>query len=199
MSEDIHNELSESRKDSLKQRAIKLRRQQVLELHARGYSQQKIADRVHCDQSLVSLDLQYLRELRNAKLEHHFNEIIPEDYEICKSGLTQIIERCWDLQEDTIVIREKAMLMQIAKDCYRALAELSGDSSIVKEALAVYKRKLDRLKEKREEEKRQERELLQQDIEEYEQKQKEKQKQGRQTQEEQPISNLADNPEVLNT
>jgi transcriptional regulator len=75
---------------------IQLRRNKVMELYARGYSQNRIAKTLGVDQSLISLDISCIKEQATTNLATHIHETIPLQYERCLSGLNQVLELTWD-------------------------------------------------------------------------------------------------------
>jgi predicted transcriptional regulator len=56
---------------------IQLRRNKVMELYAKGYSQNRIAKTLGVSQPLVNADIVYLKEQATTNLATHIHEIIP--------------------------------------------------------------------------------------------------------------------------
>jgi CRISPR/Cas system-associated endonuclease/helicase Cas3 len=66
-----------------KQRELKWRRVQVLELSSRGYNQREISNKLQVDPAAINRDIQFLRQQAQASLQKHIHEVVPEEYQKC--------------------------------------------------------------------------------------------------------------------
>jgi transposase len=105
-------------KNELKEDAITLRRERVLELSAQGYSQRQIANVLQVSHGTVNFDVLYLRQRARENIENYVNEKLPEEYERCLVGINSINKEAWtiaeqaeDNRENTGVIISKRMLL----------------------------------------------------------------------------------------
>ena len=94
------------------------------------------------------------------------HETIPMNYEKCLSGLNQVLQITWELQEKSTDNKEKLQSLSLLKDCYRYLMEMSSDSTTIREAMTFVKERLSKQSEQQSEEK--EEEELQEEYEEEE-------------------------------
>jgi hypothetical protein len=88
------------------------------------------------------------------------------NYEKCLSGLNQVLQITWELQEKSTDNKEKLQSLSLLKDCYKYLMEMSSDSTTIGEAMNFVKERLSKQSEQQSEEK--EEEELQEEYEEEE-------------------------------
>ena len=82
---------------STKMERLQWRRNKVLELSSQGRSQPEIATILQVGLGTISRDIQYLREQARRSLETHINDILPEEYQSCITGLKQVLKLSWDI------------------------------------------------------------------------------------------------------
>ena len=77
---------------SMKMERLQWRRNKVLELSSQGHSQRDIADILHVDKSIISRDVAYLRQQAQDNLKSHIQDRLPEEYQKCTVGITQVLK-----------------------------------------------------------------------------------------------------------
>ena len=86
-------------KKGLKEDAIDLRRERVLELTSQGYSQRQIANMLQTSHRTVGFDQIFLRQKAKDNIRHYTDERLPEEYEKCLVGLTTILTEAWKTED----------------------------------------------------------------------------------------------------
>ena len=90
------------------QHQIEWRRAKVMELLSKGEgSQSEIARILQVDKSIISRDIQYLRQQSKENIKKYIDERLPEEYEKCLVGLTAILREAWTTSQQTEDRREK--------------------------------------------------------------------------------------------
>ena len=79
---------------------VELRRGKVLELSAKGYSQNEISKMLNVSEGLISLDMQYIREQARESIKS-YSERILEEYNDCMVGLRAILKESWNISKNT--------------------------------------------------------------------------------------------------
>lgn len=89
---------------------IEWRRNQVLELRSEGLSQSEIARKLNIHKSIISRDMKILNEYARKSLESHIHEKIPQEYQLCMTGLASSSK-----------VDEKIRLqaLGLVNDCYK--------------------------------------------------------------------------------
>ena len=118
-------------KKELKEDAIDLRLERVLELTSQGYSQRQIANMLQTSHRTVGFDQIFLRQKAKDNIRHYTDERLPEEYEKCLVGLNTITKEAWNTANQTEDRREKIQALSLAKECYSippkfALKKLEG-------------------------------------------------------------------------
>jgi predicted transcriptional regulator len=106
----------------------------------------RIAKTLGVSQPLVNADIVYLKEQATSNLATHIHETIPMNYKKCLSGLNQVLQITWELQEKSTDNKEKLQSLSLLKDCYRYLMEMSSDSTTIREAMTFVKERLSKQK-----------------------------------------------------
>jgi transcriptional regulator len=75
---------------------VEWRRTKVLELLSKGDSQSEIAKVLQVDLSIVSRDVYFLRQQAKHNIKRYIDERLPEEYEKCLVGLTEILREAWN-------------------------------------------------------------------------------------------------------
>ena len=91
---------------------IEWRRAKVMELLSKGESNQsEIASILHVDKSIICRDIAYLRQQAKENIKKYIDERLPEEYEKCLVGLTEITKEAWnttqnaeDKRKDTSIV-----------------------------------------------------------------------------------------------
>jgi transposase len=88
-------------KSELKEDAIALRRECVLELTSQGYSQRQIENMLNISHGTVNNDQTYLRQKAKENIQSYIEERLPEEYEKCLVGVTSILKEAWNTAQNT--------------------------------------------------------------------------------------------------
>jgi predicted transcriptional regulator len=122
-------------KKDLKEDAIDLRRDRVLELTSQGYSQRQIANILQVGHSTVGNDVTFLRQKAKENIKSYVDEKLPEEYEKCLIGITSILREAWNTSQQTEDKREKIQALSLAKECYSMKLDLLTNATVVKDAI----------------------------------------------------------------
>lgn len=124
---------------------INWRRDQVLKLWAKGWTQTKIANELKCDNSTISRDLDSLLKQSQDNIKDHLSETIPRQWTQCLEGLKTIMAEGWNIydfisNDNTVRITDKTAVLSLIKDCYKHMLDLNADSTIVNQCINFSKR-----------------------------------------------------------
>jgi DNA-binding MarR family transcriptional regulator len=118
------------------QQIIEWRRAKVMELLSKGESSQsEIARILQVDKSIISRDIQYLRQQSKENIKRYVDERLPEEYEKCLVGLTAILREAWNTSQQAEDRREKIQALSLAKDCYSMKMDLLTNATVVDDAI----------------------------------------------------------------
>ena len=132
MSANNHNSCLKFTKEN-----ITLRRERVLQLAAQGLNQQEIAQALGnvVDRSLISLDLQFLKEMAAAQIQTWITETIPFELTKTIAGFNVIIKEGYKILNDNRTEnKDKISIMEILMEAYQKRIELITGSIIVDKA-----------------------------------------------------------------
>jgi predicted transcriptional regulator len=122
-------------KKDLKEDAIDLRRDRVLELTSQGYSQRQIANILQVGHSTVGNDVTFLRQRAKENIKSYVEERLPEEYEKCLVGITSILREAWTASHRAEDNKEKIQALSLAKECYSMKLDLLTNATVVKDAM----------------------------------------------------------------
>jgi predicted transcriptional regulator len=123
-------------KKELKEDAVSLRRDRILELTSQGYSQRQIANILQVSNGTVGNDQIFLRQKAKENIKKYVDEKLPEEYERCLVGITTILREAWDTSHRTdINSKEKIQALSLAKECYSMKLDLLTNATIVSDAV----------------------------------------------------------------
>ena len=123
-------------KKELKEDAVDLRREKVLELTSQGYSQRQIASTLHVSNGTVGYDQIFLRQKAKENIKRYVDEKLPEEYEKCLVGITSILKEAWNTsKQENIDNKEKVQALSLAKDCYSMKLDLLTNATVVDDAI----------------------------------------------------------------
>lgn len=114
---------------------IEWRRNQVLELSSKGYTQSEIANTLQVNVSTISRDISFLRDQAKENIKKYVDERLPMEYEKCLVGITSIMKEAWNTSQKTDDNREKIQALSLAKDCYGMKLDLLTNASVIDKAL----------------------------------------------------------------
>ena len=118
-----------------KSQQVEWRRDQVLELSSKGYSQSEIGRTLQIDRSIISRDVAILREQSKQNIKKYIDERLPEEYEKCLVGISSILKEAWNTANSPEERKDKLHALSLAKDCYSMKLELLTNATIVEDAL----------------------------------------------------------------
>jgi hypothetical protein len=121
---------------------IEWRRNQTLELAARGKSQRDISIILQVSEGTTSSDMKWIRLQAQKAIEQHIQQDLPLEHQKAMSGLHQVLKMAWDLSIEERDTRTKLMSLALVNDCYKLIMELSSDARVIKQALAFVNRRL---------------------------------------------------------
>jgi hypothetical protein len=116
--------------------AIEWRRNQTLELAARGKSQREISIILQVSEATTSTDFKWIRQQAQKAIEQHIQQDLPLEHQKAMSGLHQVLKMAWDMSIEEHDTRNKLMSLALVNDCYKLIMELSSDASVIKQAIA---------------------------------------------------------------
>ena len=128
-------------KKELKEDAVDLRRERVLELTSQGYSQRHIATLLSVASGTVANDQIYLRQKAKENIKRYVDERLPEEYEKCLVGITSILREAWTTSQNTEDKREKIQALSLAKECYSMKLDLLTNATVVDDAIRFVSQK----------------------------------------------------------
>jgi len=110
---------------------IALRRKYVFEQVSKGKTQASIAKKLHLNESVISRDLEHLREDSQKNIQQYFDKILPLEFEKALFGLNSILFESWNIVENTDEIKEKIQALDLAKSVYAMRLDLITHSEVI--------------------------------------------------------------------
>ena len=98
---------------AVKQRELKWRRAQVLELASRGYNQREISNKLQVDPAAVNRDIMFLRQQTQNHLQKHIHEVVPEEYQKCMAGMKSNLKETLEIANSVTDPRVKLQAEQL--------------------------------------------------------------------------------------
>ena len=132
--------------------AIEWRRNQTLELIARGKSQREVSTILQVSEATTSVDMKWIRQQAQKAVEQHIQNELPLQHQKALSGLHQVLKMAWDMSFEEHDTKTKLMSLALVNDCYKLIMELSSDASIIKEAIAFVNKNKNKASKQEEEE-----------------------------------------------
>ena len=129
----------------VKQQQLDWRRSQVLELASQGYSQREIAKELQIDLTAVNRDIQFLRQEAQDNLQKHIQEVVPEEYQMARIGINQVLKMAWSIVNKDIDNRTKLQALTLINDCNKYKMDLASGGAICNEALKFVTQKKEQL------------------------------------------------------
>jgi O-phosphoseryl-tRNA(Cys) synthetase len=128
------------------QEQIDWRRAKVLEMLSKGETNQsEIARKLQVDKSVICKDVAVIRRQAQENLQHHIQERIPEEYQICMTGMKLNLKQTLEIAETAADPKTKLQARAIANDCYKYIMDLTTNGVVVTDALKYVQGKLDHL------------------------------------------------------
>jgi transcriptional regulator len=112
---------------STKSDQLEWRRTKVVEMRARGMTHQEIAHKLQVSRTLITSDIQYLREQAKGTIKEYVTEHLPEQYQVCLSALDTILKHAYKILQTTEDNREKLQAMELFKDLDNSIPHTLSD------------------------------------------------------------------------
>jgi hypothetical protein len=122
-------------KSELKEDLIDLRREKVLELTSKGYSQRQIESMLNISHGTVANDQKFLRQQAKENIQKYIDERLPEEYEKCLVGINLINREAWTIAQNTQDNKEKIQALALAKECCSMKLDLLTNATVVDDAI----------------------------------------------------------------
>ena len=122
-------------KKELKEDAVSIRRDRVLELTSQGYSQRQISTILQISHGTVGNDQSFLRQKAKENIKSYVDERLPEEYEKCLVGITSILREAWTTSHRAQDNKEKIQALSLAKECYSMKLDLLTNATVVSDAV----------------------------------------------------------------
>jgi hypothetical protein len=114
---------------------INLRRSEVLSLLAKGLQQQEIGRRLGVSDSLISLDVQCIKETAADELQHHISEIVPYHYKIAMAGFRDILLTASTIVQNSADDRTKLSALGLMANIYDRILAVDTNGPIISAAV----------------------------------------------------------------
>ena len=98
---------------------------------SKGNSQSEIAKVLQVDLSIISRDVDHLRQWAKHNIKKYIDDRLPEEYEKCLVGLNAITREAWNAAQNTEDRREKIQALSLAKECYSMKLDLLTNATVV--------------------------------------------------------------------
>jgi transcriptional regulator len=118
---------------------IELRRGKVLELLAKGESQNSIAKILNCSPALISLDIQWIREQSKKELETHISDRLPFEYKRAVTGMNNVLKRVSALLDQASDPKTRMECLKLQMELYRSIMNMATDGGIIERAMKTLK------------------------------------------------------------
>ena len=122
-------------KKELRQDAVSLRRERVLELTSQGYSIRQIAGILQVGHTTVGNDYLFLRQQASENIREYIDKRLPEEYDKVLTGLTTILREAWTATHKTEDTKEKISALSLAKEVYSTKLDLLTNADVVSHAV----------------------------------------------------------------
>ena len=128
------------------------RRSKVLELAAQGLNQTEVSKKLKVfHPSVISKDLKFLSEYARKNVETHLQEKLPEEYQLCMTGLNQVLKKSWEIansNSSTVDDKTKLQALSLANDCYKYKMDLVTNGVVITDAIKFVQQKKEELNQK---------------------------------------------------
>jgi transposase len=126
---------------STKSDQLEWRRSKVTELRARGMTHNEIARELQVSRTLITSDIQYLRNQAKESIREYTTDHLPEQYQVCLCALDETIKRAFDIIETSDDNREKLQAMGLFKDTHLVKLALLSNATTIDSALNYIRNK----------------------------------------------------------
>ncbi len=132
-----------SRKAGVPSKAEQLtwRRSKVVEMKAKGMTQQDIARELQVSDTAIGADVAYLRQQAKDTIKEYATDHLPAQYQLCLVAFDSIIKHASDMIDDASDNRERLQAMQVFRDTHQLKLELLSNATTIDSALTYIKSK----------------------------------------------------------
>jgi predicted transcriptional regulator len=120
---------------STKSDQLEWRRSKVVEMRARGMTHNEIARELQVSRTLITSDIQYLRNQTKESIKEYVTEHLPEQYHVCLTALDTILKHAFEILETSDDNREKLQAMELFKDTHLVKQELLSNATAIDSTL----------------------------------------------------------------
>jgi hypothetical protein len=99
------------------------------------------ANELQVSRTLITSDVQYLRKQAKEKINHYFEEDLPEQFSICLTSLENIIKDAHNIFAHAEDGREKLQALELVKSTQLEKLSLLGDADMLQRAMSYVKSK----------------------------------------------------------
>jgi hypothetical protein len=127
---------------------MKIYYSQVLELSSQGRTEREIATMLRVGAATIGRDLAYLNKQARESLQVHIQERLPEQYQKCHNGLTQVLKMAWNIvliDSGSGNNTTRLQALSLISDCYKYQMDLTTNGIIVNDAIKYVNGKMDHL------------------------------------------------------
>ena len=118
----------------------------MAELSAQGRTEREIATMLRVGGATIGRDLAYLNKQARENLQVHIQERLPEQYQKCCNGLTQVLKMAWNIVLiDSGNNTTRLQALSLISDCYKDQMDLTTNGIIVNDAIKYVQGKMDHL------------------------------------------------------
>jgi IS30 family transposase len=107
---------------------IEERRRQVASLLAQSMTEREIAEKLNVDQSTVSRDVKFLKQMSQQFVFDLAKSDLAYHYQQCINGIEEIRRRAWELlrddeeeeekdQRQSLTLKDKLLILKLIKEC----------------------------------------------------------------------------------
>jgi hypothetical protein len=121
------------------------RRNKVLELSSKGYSERDIGSKLQISHITVHRDLVHLKRQAQENLQRHIHEVVPMEYSRCIFGMKGVLKQTLEIAETSSDPKIKLEAMRIANDCYHHIMDLTTNGAIVTDAIKYVTQKQEQI------------------------------------------------------
>jgi orotate phosphoribosyltransferase-like protein len=114
--------------------AIEWRRNKVMELNSKGFSQADIARTLQITEATISRDVKFLNEQSRSNMRKLVDQKLPYEFERCLTGLTCILRDSW-IAADKASGRDKIQALQLAQTTYQMKIDLLTNVGVIQEVV----------------------------------------------------------------
>jgi hypothetical protein len=141
MSHSINNNKRRTRMDAhhsnINQKKLaEYRRDQVFRLSSMGYSQLKVASVLNVSQSLISLDISFLRQRAEEALADYLENELPLIFQESMAGISDVISQTWEIiNNPNVSYHDRLRALSLVADCNERRLDMASNGSIIEDGI----------------------------------------------------------------